>query len=163
MRLLSCIKDRRLPYRYRWLSYGSIWSPLQTTKLTVATFRRDDCRCKNLVLKIRGTKFLRDSVEVSRALNMKLFLAFGTLLGYHRERGWLDGDGDVDVGLLDQDYRRRDEFIHGMRHRGYDVVRDSKYDLLLSKAGQPEFYIDIHRYYEKSRKVAASLDDPSLE
>ncbi len=69
-----------------------------------------------------------------QSLEVDYWLAYGTLLGYHRDSDLILGDSDIDFGLLASDYQR----ILDYRHRlpvGYELVDTS------SKHGGPKLYV----------------------
>lgn len=49
---------------------------------------------------ITATKILEDWDDVCTALNIPHFLLLGTCLGFHRNKGYIEGDSDLDVGVL---------------------------------------------------------------
>jgi hypothetical protein len=65
---------------------------------------------------------LKDLYSVMEALNVKAFLAFGTLLGHVRENGFIRNDGDLDIGI---EYAPSDpdRIADALARRGFRVSR----------------------------------------
>jgi phosphorylcholine metabolism protein LicD len=53
-----------------------------------------------LPLIINGEKILKEGGRRLDSLGLKWWLSFGTLLGFHRDGGWIEGDTDVDVSVF---------------------------------------------------------------
>ncbi len=78
-------------------------------------------------LHIHGRDFVRDFLEESTKLGIKPFFLWGTLLGCIRENGFIDHDGDLDFGILEADYPKKDMLIKAMLKRGYRLRHDMPY------------------------------------
>ena len=50
--------------------------------------------------KERSDKLLEDWDDVCIELNIPHFLVLGTCLGFHRDKGYIESDSDLDVGVL---------------------------------------------------------------
>jgi len=161
-RLRGCVQERRLPTRYRWVKYGSLARPLQSLRLMHAMLRLRADLCSSLVLQIHGRKVLQDTLEVCRALHMKPFLAWGTLLGYYRDSGFIAHDTDIDLGVLAEDFERKSALIEAMGKKHYVVYKESDYFVVFCKRGYPELRIDVWAFYEKKSRIANSIDEPHL-
>jgi hypothetical protein len=61
---------------------------------------------------------LRDLYAVTEALDLKAFLAFGTLLGHVRENGFIRNDGDLDIGIM-YDPLDPDRIAHALSSKGF--------------------------------------------
>ncbi len=109
----------------------------------------------NFKLHIHGADFLRDLVDASSQLGMKPFLMWGTLLGQVREGRFLEHDYDIDLGMLDDDYAKKDELIRAMKKRGYKVRHDVPYSLSFVTA-DGLLYLDIDRIYKHKGKMIQS-------
>ena len=70
-------------------------------------------------------RILDEYFGISKLLGIKSYLGFGTCLGLYRDKGYIEGDNDLDViavvssakeviGLIDA--LRRNEFIKGFSH-----------------------------------------------
>lgn len=82
-------------------------------------------------LQIHGRDFLADLYAASREAGVRPFLMWGTLLGCIREGDFLANDGDIDIGIVHTDYRRKAALIEGMRRRGYRLRYDLPYKISL--------------------------------
>ena len=49
---------------------------------------------------LAGDRLLNDYFAVCRSLKIDSFLLYGTCLGFVREGGYIKGDNDIDVGIL---------------------------------------------------------------
>ena len=67
-------------------------------------------------------------------LDVDYWLAYGTLLGYFRDRDLILGDSDIDFGLHEEDYQRLLDYRHRLPP-GYTLVDTSH------KHGGPKLYI----------------------
>lgn len=45
-------------------------------------------------------ELLKDWSDVCKSLNIPHFLLMGTCLGFYRDKGYIEGDSDIDVGIL---------------------------------------------------------------
>ena len=84
-------------------------------------------------LKAIEVEMLRDIHNYCQSNKIKYSLAFGTLLGAIRHKGFLPWDDDVDIMLPREDY---DRFVKNYRHPHYKVVSldtDSCYSLPFAK------------------------------
>lgn len=101
-----------------------------------------------------GLEALREAVSATEECDGKLFLAFGSLLGAYREKGFIPFDYDLDTGLLAEE--RTDALITAMRSHGFTLLRqyyikdtgricEDKYDY-------KGVHIDVHYFYKNESK-----------
>jgi hypothetical protein len=136
--------------------------PVQSWRLMRAMFQLRADRCGRLVLQMHGRQVLHDTLEVCRALHMMPFLAWGTLLGYYRDSGFIAHDTDIDLGVLAEDFRRKSALIEAMARKRYVVYKACDYFVSFCRQGCPELRIDVFVFYEKNGQIASSLDEPHL-
>jgi len=82
--------------------------------------------CRNQIFnKEVHKRNLRDFKFLSDFFDIKLFLAFGTLLGAIREKDFIDGDSDVDVSLLESDEDKLCQAINSKirKLQGFKLIR----------------------------------------
>lgn len=57
------------------------------------------------------TNMFREFDRICRKYNLKYWCRGGTLIGAMRHKGWIPWDGDVDVGMLKEDYNKLQKII----------------------------------------------------
>lgn len=75
---------------------------------------------------------LNEIFLITAQLEIKVFLAFGTCLGFVRDGGYIEGDNDLDIGIIGGRRERgllinslkRNGFYWGERVRHYHFVHD---------------------------------------
>lgn len=96
-----------------------------------------------------GLEALHEAVAATEECGGRLFLAFGSLLGAYREKGFIPFDYDLDTGLMAGE--RTDEMVDAMRRHGFTHLRqyyikatgricEDKYDY-------KGVHIDVHYFY----------------
>ena len=78
-------------------------------------------KAKNIEFSKNGKKVFSEFLEICNKLNIKIFLVYGTLLGYVRENGLLKHDFDFDVGVFSHDYN--DVLVENLIKNGFVLVR----------------------------------------
>jgi hypothetical protein len=107
-------------------------------------------------LHIHGERFLRHFLEESERLGMRPFLLWGSLLGCMREGRMLDHDCDIDLGILETDYPKKDALIRAMIARGYRLRFDHPYKFSIDlKDGL--LHIDVDLLYEWKGLLISSM------
>lgn len=108
---------------------------------------------QNKAFKKYALETLREAVAAAEECGGKLFLAFGSLLGAYREKGFIPFDCDLDFGLLAEE--RSDNLIETMQQHGFTLLRqyyikatgricEDKYDY-------KGVHIDIHYFYKNEK------------
>lgn len=67
--------------------------------------------------KEQADKLLEDWDDVCMDLNIPHFLTMGTCLGFYRDKGYINDDNDLDVGVL-CDSQRLEELLKALRKKG---------------------------------------------
>lgn len=57
------------------------------------------------------TEMYREFERICKKHKIKYFAVGGTLLGVIRHKGWIPYDGDIDLGILEEDYNKLKEII----------------------------------------------------
>lgn len=100
-----------------------------------------------------GLEALREAVTATDECNGKLFLAFGSLLGAYREKGFIPFDYDLDMGLLAEE--RTDQLIDTMRRHGFTLLRQyyikATGRICLDKYEYKGVHVDIHYFYHDNQ------------
>jgi phosphorylcholine metabolism protein LicD len=108
-----------------------------------------------LYLHIYGIKILRDATKICRNLEIEPFLLFGTLLGHHRDGGFIAHDRDIDLGLLERDFRKIGQLKEEMEKKGYSIRREGQTGVVFKA---PRKYrrltIDFYMVHEKDGETA---------
>ena len=94
------------------------------------------------ILQRNGFKVLKDVYDACSKAGIKAFLAEGTLLGHHRENGFIRHDHDIDLGILEEDITKISILERDLRKKGYDVRR-KKHSVFL-RYQKPN--VDIHYF-----------------
>lgn len=110
---------------------------------------RLETRRQNKAFLKYGLEALRGAVAASDECGGKLFLAFGSLLGAYREKGFIPFDYDLDTGLLADE--RTDAFVATMRRHGFTLLRQY-YIKATGRICEDKFdykgvHIDVHYFY----------------
>ena len=155
------LKEWKGPQKFllglEYAKHCSPFFPIQSAKLLSALARGDGARCSSLVLQMHGSRLLEDTLEVCRTLNLRPFLAWGTLLGHYREGGFIAHDYDIDLGLLETDFSQKTEIIQLMSKKGHTVRSDNDYFISFYYHGFRNPYIELQRFYWKNGQMANSL------
>ena len=96
-----------------------------------------------------GLEALREAEAAADEAGCRLFLAFGSLLGAYREKGFIPFDCDLDTGMLASE--RSEAFVAAMRRHGLSLLRqyyvkqsgricEDKYDY-------HGVHLDVHYFY----------------
>lgn len=85
---------------------------------------------------------LKEIDKYCKKHNLRYSLAFGSLLGAVRHKGFIPWDDDLDIMLLRKDY---DKFIKGFKHEYYSVISpssDREYSLPFAKVNDTRTIIN---------------------
>lgn len=118
---------------------------------------RRETRRQNRAFVKYGLDALREAVAATEECEGRLFLAFGSLLGAYREKGFIPFDYDLDTGLLSEE--RTDALVDAMRRHGFKHLRqyyikatgricEDKYDY-------KGVHIDVHYFYRNGEGAYA--------
>lgn len=156
--------EDHLPYRLRWLGKLVVVDPGHWP----AILARLDYRSMigfgsssgavnrrivdGLILRFYGPAFLETVLRAAEALDMKLFLTYGTLLGHCRESGFIAHDWDIDLGILERDIPKIPRLKDAVTAKGYFVARESRHRMAF-RDRRNLVHLDIDYYFEKDGKT----------
>ena len=111
---------------------------------------RREMRRQNRAFKHHGLETLETATAASRASETQLFLAFGTLLGAYRNKGFIPYDCDLDTGLMGS--QLSDAFMESMARAGLRHIR-RYYVKATGRVCEDKFeykgvHIDVHYFYD---------------
>jgi hypothetical protein len=79
------------------------------------------------IMRLYGPAMLGAVLDAGRALGMRLFLTYGTLLGHFRDGGFIPHDWDIDLGILEGDVPKMEQLEQAVERKGYAVARKSRH------------------------------------
>lgn len=125
----------------------SQWLGLYQTMMKLDT--KIQMRKQNRAFMKYGLDALREAESAADEVGCRLFMAFGSLLGAYREKGFIPFDFDLDTGMLAAE--RTQDFVDAMRRHGLTLFRqyyvketgrvcEDKYDY-------KGVHLDVHYFY----------------
>lgn len=94
---------------------------------------------------------LREFDNICRNNNLKYWCVCGTLIGVVRHKGWIPFDADIDIAMLEKDYKKLRNIIQNKLSKDYwfqDKTIDKYYK---SEIGKIRYLYALYDDY--SRKV----------
>lgn len=114
---------------------------------------RHQMRKQNNAFSKYGLETLRRAQEAARESGCQLFLAFGTLLGAYRNKGFIPYDCDLDTGMCIE--QRGEAFLEAMQGQGFKLIRQY-YVRDNGRVEEDKFdykgvHLDVHYYYTNTQ------------
>jgi hypothetical protein len=105
-------------------------------------------------------RYLLDAQEILDKYCLKWFLAFGTALGFYRDKDFIPGDSDIDIVILADGYNC-DGFIKDLnaKYRIIRVVRNEERIHQVCFQGDDNFIIDVCFYYRDNEEYYTIAGD----
>lgn len=72
-------------------------------------------------------RVLKEIFTIAKQLEIKAFLAFGTCLGFVRDGGYIEGDLDLDVGVICE-WEKKDALKNSFEVNGFILKRSKPHD-----------------------------------
>lgn len=96
-----------------------------------------------------GLEALAEAAAAAKEAGSHLFLAFGSLLGAYREKGFIPFDCDLDTGMVATE--RSEAFVEAMRRHGLSLLRQY-YVKATGRVCEDKFdykgvHLDVHYFY----------------
>ncbi|MBR1850885.1 MAG: LicD family protein [Bacteroidales bacterium] len=118
-------------------------------KWLMAIDTRRQMRRQNRAFARYGLETLAQAEAAAAECGAHLFLAFGSLLGAYREKGFIPFDCDLDTGLLATE--RSEAFLSAMKRHGFDYLRQY-YVKATGRVCEEKFsyrgvHLDVHYFY----------------
>src|SRR3989344_1016254 len=110
---------------------------------------RQEISGDGFVLQVCGPKVFNDALEATQGIGLKPFLIFGTLRGFVLIGDFLPRSEDVDFGLLDEDFKKKQLVKDVLLKKGYKHCIDDDYQLQLVHPRFSDLVIDFFRVYKK--------------
>lgn len=96
---------------------------------------------------------LTDFYDILMGAGVKVFLAYGTMLGAAREHDFIDHDEDIDLGMSEDYQDRLFSLLFKLREHGFEVCRyDRRGVLSFIKDGE---YLDIYIFQKEQEGIVA--------
>jgi hypothetical protein len=151
-RARDVVRERRLPWRLRWLKYLRPTRPLASLRVLKACWR-DSADLPSILLHQFGGEFLRETADACRCAGVIPFLAFGTLLGHHRDHGFIAHDADIDFGLLERDFDKRERLKAEMERRGFVTRMHNDNEIAFYKPEFPTLFVDFFLFHRQGDRI----------
>jgi len=111
---------------------------------------------ESLILRTYGARLLRDALDVCREIGMKPFLIYGTLLGHLRDKGFIEHDWDVDLGLLEEDIPKRGLLTKGMEERGHVFDNETEHGIIFRDETSP-LHLDLWYFFREGDSMVTRI------
>lgn len=70
---------------------------------------------------------LEEFFRIARQLKIKAFLVFGLCLGFVRDGGYIEGDNDLDVGVVCNE-EEKDRLVNSLKDNGFNEGRSFRHN-----------------------------------
>ncbi len=106
---------------------------------------------RNIVVQNYGLEAMKIICEECRKRNISIWLDFGTLLGYYREKKFISFDIDLDFGIYAEDQEKFAEVRESLLKKGFLYTRRFEYDhqLVEESFSYNDLNIDVVYYIKK--------------
>ena len=143
--LRSFIAQPRIPHRYAWVPKAARigWRhPIRTVQRSAALHRRR-LTTDALDLQVNGDRILSIALREAERAGLAPMLLWGSLLGCIRDGGFIPGDRDIDLGIMQREAARLPTWRDAMMQRGFARRIENEYKLSLVHPSHPRLFVDI--------------------
>jgi len=67
-------------------------------------------------------KVLKEIFSITKCVGLKAFLVFGTCLGFVRDKGYIEGDHDLDIAVICE-WKEKDVLKNALKMNGFTLLR----------------------------------------
>lgn len=96
---------------------------------------------------------LDEFFQIAGQLKIKAFLVFGLCLGFVRDGGYIEGDNDLDVGVICNE-EEKDRLVNSLKNNGFNEGRTFRHKN--THFHKNKVLVDI--YFRESGKFYSNLD-----
>lgn len=100
-------------------------------------------------------EILKHVTEFCKENNIIYSLAYGTLLGAVRHKGYIPWDDDIDIYIPRKDYEIFRKLYHSEKYPFIDLMTDNKYPIGIAKVYDNDTY---YYYHNMKRKMGLYID-----
>jgi choline kinase len=163
----SFLRRPRVPWQFRELVRALARGrrhPARTSRYLGAV-RSGKLALDSFDLMVNGPRVLSETLALSAEAGLRPFLLWGSLLGCVRDGGFIAGDQDIDLGILEGDAHRLATLRSAMVHRGYGVRIGTDLKLSLVHPEHPGLFIDIDvvRRFRDGWAITNAEADPARD
>jgi radical SAM protein with 4Fe4S-binding SPASM domain len=118
-------------------------------RVLVNSLRSRKISFKSAVLQKYGPLLLEETLNICKSINLKPFLVFGTLLGHYRDNNFIKHDNDIDLGILNDDWKKIDRLKSEMVKKGYIIKREEPDFITFAKPNYLKLSIDFWLFFKE--------------
>ena len=158
----SFLRHPRVPTTYGKLARALVRHPARLSQYFGA-FWSGRLSLNSFDLMVNGPRMLSETLALSAEAGLRPFLLWGSLLGCVRDGGFIAGDTDIDLGILESDAHRLPALRSAMVRRGYAVRIDNDLKLSLVHPKHHVLYIDfdVVRRFRDGWAITNTFSDPA--
>ena len=143
--MVSILRDPRVPWRFRVLPSVIRLAAHEPRRAVrhVPSFLTGDLDLHGLDLMMSGPSLLELMLVECHRAGLRPMLLWGTLLGCLRDGGFIRGDHDLDLGILDAESSRLPALRAAMLRHGFRIRKEDPCKLSFVHPQHPRLYLDL--------------------